>query len=93
MTRRIFKTLPPVDPELERLLELARNAPPMTSEEREAQRRSFAYGNCAIDNPTVTRKVVDRAADELVRRELSSHHLGHHHGPVHPNILKYEVPK
>ena len=65
MSERIFKELLPVDPELERLLELARNASPMTPEEREAQRRSFAYGNCAIENPAVTREMVDEVADGL----------------------------
>ena len=33
--------------------------------EREAQRRSFAYGNCNIENQNVTREVVDRVADEM----------------------------
>jgi hypothetical protein len=37
----------------------------MTPEEREAQRRSFAFGNANIDNPNVTRAMIDRAADEL----------------------------
>lgn len=37
----------------------------MTSEEKEAQRRSFAYGNVNIDNPAVIREVIDRAAEEL----------------------------
>lgn len=31
--------------------------------EREEQRRSFVHGNCAIDNPTVTREMVDAVAD------------------------------
>jgi hypothetical protein len=37
----------------------------MTAAEREAQRRSFVFGNAAIDNPDVTRELVDRAADEM----------------------------
>ncbi len=37
----------------------------MTSEQAEEQRRSFAYGNCAIDNPNVTREMVDKIADEI----------------------------
>lgn len=44
------------------------NAQPMTEAEKEEQRRSFVHGNCSIDNPNVTRKIVDGAADELERR-------------------------
>lgn len=40
----------------------------MTEAEKEEQRRSFVHGNCSIDNPNVTRKIVDGAADELERR-------------------------
>lgn len=63
MTRRHFQNIPPIDPELERLIEHIRALPPMTPEERKEQRRSFAFGNCAIDNPAVTRELVDRVAD------------------------------
>jgi len=35
----------------------------MTAEEAEEQRRSFVAGNCGIDNPLVTRELVDRVAD------------------------------
>lgn len=37
----------------------------MTPEEREEQRRSFAYGNVKLSNPEVTREMVDKVADEL----------------------------
>lgn len=37
----------------------------MTDAQREEQRRSFAYGNARLSNPSVTRAMVDRAADEL----------------------------
>jgi hypothetical protein len=37
----------------------------LTPEEKEQQRRSFAYGNVAIENPHITREMVDRAADEI----------------------------
>jgi hypothetical protein len=40
----------------------------MSPEEREEQRRSFAYGNVAMHNPNVTREIVDRAADALAAR-------------------------
>ena len=39
----------------------------MTPEELEAQRRSFAFGNANIDNPNVTREMVDEAAERLKR--------------------------
>lgn len=37
----------------------------MTPEEKEEQRRSFAYGNTKIENPRITREMVDKAADEI----------------------------
>jgi hypothetical protein len=49
---------------LQELLEKARkNAP--APEEKEEQRRSFAYGNTKIENPRITREMVDKAADDL----------------------------
>ena len=33
----------------------------MSLEEREAQAKSFAYGSASIDNPDVTREVIDNA--------------------------------
>jgi hypothetical protein len=35
----------------------------MTPEQKEAQRRSFAYGNTKIENASITRETVDKAAD------------------------------
>ena len=32
--------------------------------EKEAQRRSFAYGNSKIENERITRAMIDRAADK-----------------------------
>jgi hypothetical protein len=49
------------------LLERARGTR-MSPQEREAQRRSFAYGNAHIENERVTRAMVDEAADKLKRR-------------------------
>ena len=49
---------------LDQLLEAAREHV-ITPEELEAQRRSFAFGNANIDNPNVTREMVDRAAERL----------------------------
>lgn len=34
----------------------------MSSEDQEAQRRSFAYGNAHIENERVTREMIDAAA-------------------------------
>lgn len=48
------------DAKLNELIEKARNIK-MTPEQEAAQRRSFAYGNLAIENPNVTREMVERA--------------------------------
>lgn len=37
----------------------------MTPEEKEEQRRSFAYGNTVIENPRITREMIDEAAEEI----------------------------
>jgi hypothetical protein len=37
----------------------------MTPEQKEAQRRSFAYGNTKIENDAITRDTVDQAAEQL----------------------------
>ena len=39
----------------------------MTPQEREAQRRSFAYGNAKIHNPDVTMEMVNEAADKIAK--------------------------
>jgi hypothetical protein len=53
---------------LHNLLESAKNFV-LTPEEKEQQRRSFAYGNVAIENPRITREMVDRAAEALNQSE------------------------
>jgi len=50
--------------QLSRLLEAAKRFM-MDDEQREEQRRSFAFGNASIENERVTRETVDKAADEL----------------------------
>lgn len=60
-----------MSPELCALIEWARNYE-MTPEEQEEQRRSFAYGNAAIDNPDVTRELVDRVADEMTKERVDA---------------------
>jgi hypothetical protein len=49
---------------LSRFIELAK-AVRMTDEMREEQRRSFAYGNTAIENSRITRELIDRVAESL----------------------------
>jgi hypothetical protein len=50
--------------DLQELIEAARKFP-FSDKEREAQRRSFAYGNTHIENERVTREMVDELADSL----------------------------
>jgi len=51
---------------LRALLEAAKRAQP-TAEQREQQRRSFAFGNTAFENSLITREMVDRQAEQLAR--------------------------
>lgn len=37
----------------------------MTHEQMTAQRRSFAYGNSAFENPKITREMVDKEAERI----------------------------
>ena len=46
----------------EQMIEQARSLKP-SDDDRESQRRSFAYGNVKIENERVTREMIDRAAD------------------------------
>jgi hypothetical protein len=50
--------------QLQDLLEAAKKVVP-TPEEKEQQRRSFAYGNTKIENDRITREMVDKAADAI----------------------------
>ena len=50
--------------QLQDLLEAAKKVVP-TPEEKEQQRRSFAYGNTANENPRITRQMIDQAADAI----------------------------
>ncbi|HXE07241.1 MAG TPA: hypothetical protein VN612_05055 [Acidobacteriaceae bacterium] len=56
--------------ELNQLIEAARNRP-FPEAEREAQRRSFAYGNAKIDNNNVTWEMIVEA-DEKIKAELAA---------------------
>lgn len=57
--------------DLEQLIEAARGRV-FSADEREAQRRSFAYGNTHIENERVTREMVDEQAEAL-KRESKTH--------------------
>ncbi len=50
--------------ELNELIEKSRQLG-MTAGEKEAQRRSFAYGSAKIENEYVTREMVDNAAQKI----------------------------
>lgn len=50
--------------DLDALLELARHKP-VTQEERDTQRLSFAYGNANLSNPRITRESIKEAAEKL----------------------------
>lgn len=53
------------DPYLLALLEATKHLPPMTPAQMREQRISWAYGNCALDNPRITRKMVEDAHDKM----------------------------
>lgn len=50
--------------ELKKLLEMAKNVE-MSPKQQEEQRRSFAYGNTKIENKKITKKSMNRIADNL----------------------------
>jgi hypothetical protein len=54
---------------LNKLIEAARGVT-MTAEDRELQRRSFAYGNTHFENQRITREMVDREAEKLAREAV-----------------------
>ena len=54
--------------DLRQLIDEARLRP-FTAEERQAQRRSFAYGNTKIENDLITREMIVEA-DEKIEAEL-----------------------
>jgi hypothetical protein len=53
-----------MDTNLQYLIDQARKHK-ITSEEREAQIRSFAYGNTRIENKAITKAHIDRAMTSL----------------------------
>ena len=53
---------------LQRLIDASRGRE-MTDHEKEAQRRSFAFGNAHIENERVTREMIAEAAEKLARAQ------------------------
>lgn len=56
--------------ELSKLIEAARSRP-FPEAEREAQRRSFAYGNAKIENDRVTWEMIVEA-DEAIKARIAT---------------------
>jgi len=56
---------------LDELVEETRKLVP-SAEEKEEQRRSFAYGNTKIENERITRETVDREAENLISDERNA---------------------
>jgi hypothetical protein len=56
---------------LQELLDEARKNV-LTSQEKEEQRRSFAYGNTKIENSRITREMVDQEAESLKKETTDS---------------------
>jgi hypothetical protein len=52
---------------LRRLIDIARRID-MTPQQRERQRRSFAYGSAHIENELVTKEMVNEAAEKLRKK-------------------------
>ena len=52
--------------QLQKLIDASRGRP-MSDAEKEAQRRSFAFGNAHIENARITREMVDDAAERIGR--------------------------
>jgi hypothetical protein len=62
--------------DLEYLIEEARKHQ-VSPEERDAQIRSFTYGNTHLENSSITREDVDKAVDSLKGSELPWVSLAH----------------
>ena len=56
---------------LQELLDEARKNV-LTPQEKEEQRRSFAYGNTKIENSRITREMVDQEAESLKKESAES---------------------
>ncbi|WP_029005058.1 hypothetical protein [Azorhizobium doebereinerae] len=54
--------------DLRTLIEAAKRVE-VSPQQRESQRRSFAYGNTSFENQRITREMVDRQAEKLAQAE------------------------
>ena len=59
---------------LQALIDAAKKIEP-TSEHREEQRRSFAYGNTHFENGRITREMVNQQAEKLAQEKPETHAL------------------
>ncbi|MGA2599376.1 MAG: hypothetical protein ABSH09_20570 [Bryobacteraceae bacterium] len=59
--------------DLELLIEAARKRE-ISPAEQEEQRRSFAYGNTHFENESITREIIDRAAEALKAEDEKNGH-------------------
>lgn len=62
--RKVFFGEPPSRPELDRLLEAARNTP-VTDEQLREQRVSFAYGNAPTSSQGITKDTVRNSSNSI----------------------------
>jgi hypothetical protein len=62
--RILLGEVPLTDKDLQQLMDAAKNVK-STPEQKEEQRRSFAFGNTNIENPRVTRETIDEEAEAL----------------------------
>ncbi len=53
---------------LRELIDRAQSVP-MSDADKEAQRRSFAYGNAHIENERITKAMVEEAAQRIAKSE------------------------
>jgi hypothetical protein len=60
----------PMSDDLKELIELASKVPE-SAEQRESQRRSFAYGNTHFENDKISREMVDLQAEMIARETLN----------------------
>jgi hypothetical protein len=56
---------------LKDLIEATKSVRP-SQEQREEQRRSFAFGNTAFENSRITREMVDRQAELLAKEKKNA---------------------
>lgn len=63
---------------LEYILNFIRNKK-MTSEEKEAQRQSFAYGNVKLHNDKITREMISKCSQDLDEDVLDTDNIEDFH--------------